>query len=106
MLVIAGAGMRGNSRMPILLLLLASAPGGHLPPGHAYRGNMVQNWHLRTPDGTSRRDFGRSLGRTEVREMLQRPNRPLEDFQMGNSARVGFGFVQGRHLGFKLKSIF
>ncbi|MBV9932413.1 MAG: hypothetical protein JO013_15920 [Alphaproteobacteria bacterium] len=73
----------------------------------------MATWRMATHDGSSPRDFGRVLA---VREHLsiaardrievQEPRR-LNSFTLGNSgARLGVGFVGGRHLGLRLRSPF
>jgi hypothetical protein len=60
-------------------------------------------------DGSSLRDFGRSLGHREgafvPREALREARR-FDRLEVGNGARVGFGFVQGRHLGLRFGKSF
>jgi hypothetical protein len=102
--------MRG---LPFLFLFLVAAH----PPGHGGFNRMnhhqrVGTWHMGTHDGSSPHDFGRSLTHAEHltaaardRIEVQEPRR-LNSFELGNGARIGMGFVGGRHLGFRLKSPF
>jgi len=102
--------MRG---LPFLFLLLVAAhPPGHHGFNHHQR---MATWRMATHDGSSPRDFGRSLAlrngsgitaRDRDRIEVQEPRR-LNSFSVGDSgARLGLGFVGGRHLGFRLRSPF
>ncbi|HEY0314381.1 MAG TPA: hypothetical protein VGC56_18045 [Allosphingosinicella sp.] len=98
--------MRG---LPFLLLLLAA---GHPPGHHGFQHHQrVTTWRMGSHDGSSPRDFGRTLAQREHisaaardRIEVQEPRR-LNSFEIG-STRVGIGFVGGRHVGFRLKSPF
>lgn len=100
--------MRG---LPILFLLLLAAH----PPGKPgiNRHQHMSAWHMGSHDGSSPRDFGRSLAQGEhltaaARDRIdvQEEPRRLNSFAIGNGGRLGVGFVGGRHLGFRLKSPF
>lgn len=103
--------MRG---LPFLFLLLIAA---HAPSHHGFSPNgqhhqRMATWRMGNHDGSSPRDFGRSLthgervsvaarDRIEVQEVHR-----LNNFELGGGSRLGVGFVGGRHLGFRLKSPF
>jgi hypothetical protein len=100
--------------LPFLFLLLvaAHAPGHHGADSINHHHRMA-TWRLATHDGSSPRDFGRMLRsgtglsvRARDRIEVQEPRR-LNSFSVGdNGARLGLGFVGGRHLGFRLHSPF
>ena len=84
-----------------LALLAAHGPSGHLH--HSYHP-MLSNWHMGPRDGSSPRDFNRTLGHIR-RESIFAEHR-LDRLEIGNGAKVGVGFVSGRHMGFKFKMPF
>jgi hypothetical protein len=103
--------MRG---LPLLFLLLVAAhpPGHHgfTPGSHHQR---MSAWRMGTHDGSSPGDFGRVLAMREHLSVAARDRitveepRRLNSFSLNNSgARLGLGFVGGRHLGFRLRSPF
>ena len=99
--------MRG---LPFLFLLLVAA---HPSAKQGLdRHHHMSAWRMGAHDGSSPRDFGRSLAANEhltaaARDRIdvQEPRR-LNSFDMGNGARLGVGFVGGRHMGFRFKSPF
>lgn len=97
--------------LPIPFLLLVAAHPA--PPGSGGAGVRVHHgrpstWRMSAHDGSSPRDFGRSLGRREstLASLEVREPRRLNSFEFGNGARLGVGFVGGRHVGLRLKSPF
>jgi hypothetical protein len=103
--------MRG---LPFLsLLLVAAHPPVHRGFGGGNHHQHMATWHMATHDGSSPRDFGRTLApgfhltaAARDRIEVQEPRR-LNSFGLGDAgARVGFGFIGGHHLGFRLKSPF
>jgi hypothetical protein len=98
-------------RLPFLFLLLVAAH----PPGHGgfhQHHQRMSAWHMGSHDGSSPRDFGRTLApggritpsardRIEVQEVHR-----LNSFELGHGSRIGIGFVGGRNLGLRLKSPF
>jgi hypothetical protein len=103
--------MRG---LPFLFLLLAAAhPPGHRGFAGASQHQRVTTWRIGDHDGSSPRDFGRVLASREhlspaARDRIEvQESAPLNSFTLGTAgARVGIGFVGGRHLGFRLRSPF
>lgn len=99
--------------LPILFLLLVAAhPGPHgAVPAGAHQGHPSL-WRMGAHDGSSMHDFGRILGHREhaagTRDLRdEREPLRLNSFQVGdNGARLGVGFVSGRHIGFRIKSPF
>ena len=101
--------------VPLLFLgLVAAHPGPHRGFGdgsfhHFSRHHsMPSSWHMRVRDGSSPGDFGRAFHRPDSVGTLGIPvERPrLNQVQFSNGARMGIGFVQGRNLGFRLRSPF
>jgi hypothetical protein len=80
------------------LALLAA----HGPPHHRSHHAMPSNWHMGTNDGGSPRDFNRTLGHMDKTEFRIVEHR-LDRLDMGNGAKLGVGFIGGRHMGLKLK---
>lgn len=66
---------------------------------------MPSTWHMRTRDGSSASDFGRSFRHFERAGFagLSVERARLNSVDVGNGARVGVGMVQGRNPGFRLK---
>jgi hypothetical protein len=87
--------------LPILFLLLVAAHGS----SHQGHHPRISNWHMSNHDGSSPRDFGRSLRQFHPNDVAGEHIRVdrIDRIDMGNGARVGFGFVQGRHIGFKFR---
>jgi hypothetical protein len=102
--------MRG---LPFLfLILIAAHPPGHrgFAGGHHQRMAM---WRMGAHEGSSRHDFGRVLAAHShlspaARDRIEVQETPrLNSFTLGSAgARLGIGFVGGRHLGFRLRSPF
>lgn len=95
---------------PLLFLILVAAhPGPRLGGGmgdHFSRHHaMPSSWHMRPRDGSSPSDFGRRFAHVEA-AMVAREQARVGHVELGNGARVGVGFVGGRHLGFRLKAPF
>ena len=95
-----------------LLFLVPLLVAAHPPGKHGFSHHRMAVWQMGTHDGSSPRDFGRSLAQAEHltaaardRIEVQEPRR-LNSFDMGNGARLGIGFVGGRHMGFRFKSPF
>ena len=64
---------------------------------------MPSAWHMRSRDGSSPTDFGRRFAHVEA-TMAPREQARIGHVEIGNGARVGVGFVAGRHLGFRFKA--
>jgi hypothetical protein len=92
------------------LLLLLSLVAAHAPFQH--HRFMPRVFQSPRSDGMSRSDFGRAfhpydigrrgdrVGRYDLQGLSREPVR-LNQFEVGNGARVGVGFVQGRRLGLR-----
>ena len=95
--------------IPFLLLVAAHpAPRAGVGQGGAFHHGRPSTWQMSPHDGSSPRDFGRSLGRRDgaLGPLDIREPRRLNSFELGNGARLGVGFVGGRHVGLRLKSPF
>jgi hypothetical protein len=98
--------MRG---LPFLFLLLMAA---HPPGPRGFHHHRVSTWRMGAHDGSAATDFGRTLAHGEhitaaARDRLEiKEPRRLNSFELGRGARLGVGFVGGRHVGFRLKSPF
>lgn len=97
-------------RLPFLFLLVAAA---HPPGPHGFQHHQrVATWHTRVHDGSAPSDFGRRLTHAEgitpaARDRIEiQETRRLNSFQLGSGARLGVGFVGGRHVGFRFKAPF
>jgi hypothetical protein len=91
-----------------LLLLVAAHPAPHHGGGGFHHGTP-STWHMGTHDGSSPRDFGRTLGHRDASLLPQEVREPrrLNNFELGTTgARLGVGFVGGHHVGLRLKSPF
>lgn len=92
----------------IALLLLVAAHPAPQHGGHFHHGTP-STWRMAAHDGSSPRDFGRTLGHRDGPLLPQdvREPRRLNSFELGaTGARVGVGFVGGHHVGLRLKSPF
>jgi hypothetical protein len=90
-----------------LLLLVAAHPAPH--HGGRFHHGTPSTWRMAAHDGSSPRDFGRTLGHRDAAFVAQEVREPrrLNSFELGaTGARLGVGFVGGRHVGLRLKSPF